>query len=241
MGGPRKIRGQNSGIEPAVVAAARGAPIQVYRATPRVLAGTKGVSHAVTVRPRDLAGRGRGRFGVALHKTTAIGPEAATSQPKREPNKPSDVPPPARRGEPESPSKPHRGIISQTPPPAMLRHGTRAPGTVTHAPPPAQVSAPVTRPVEKPEVAPVAKPVVKPVSKSVTKHVPATVVHAPSHRVAAPPRKPVARPVVRHAKPLASPQHPPAKKHEFAKRPPPAKKPPPQKKRKPGEKPDRKN
>jgi hypothetical protein len=199
---------RNSGVEPAVAAAAVGAPIPVYRASPRVLAGTKGVSHAVTVQPRDLAGRSPGRFGVALQKTSAIGPAAATPKPKSEPQRSSDAPAPARLSEPASPAKPHRSILPQTPPPTMPRHGARAPGAVTQMPPPAPAEAPAAKPVAKPA--------------------PATIVHAPTHPAAGPVRKPAANSVTQ-AKPAAA-SKPPSAKKQVAQKPPPLKKPLPKKK-----------
>jgi hypothetical protein len=200
----------NPGISAAIIAAAARTPIPAYRVVPRVLAGTKGVTHAVTVPPRDLARSGGNRFGVSVLKTaTAIKP--AASVPKPEPlaskssaqpdanptpgrvhgvvapaNPPPQLPPTSHKGEPAPQAKPIRPIAPQTPPPTMPRAGARKqPAATSISPPP--------RPVATPVASPVAKPVVKPVP---------------------PPRKPE------------------AKKQTMAK------KPPPPTKRRPGQKPD---
>lgn len=86
----------NPGISPAFVARASRAPVATFRVSPRVLAGTQGVSGAVRVSPQQLqAGRGDGQRGrrptksganaVAVQRTSAValpvGPAAPPPQP----------------------------------------------------------------------------------------------------------------------------------------------------------------
>ena len=86
----------NPGISPAFVARASRAPVATFRVSPRVLAGTQGVSGAVRVTPQQLqAGRGGGQRGrrptksganaVAVQRTSAValpvGPAAPPPQP----------------------------------------------------------------------------------------------------------------------------------------------------------------
>ena len=68
----------NPGISPAFVARASRAPVATFRVSPRVLAGTQGVSGAVRVTPQQLqAGRGGGQRG---RRPTASGANAVTVQ-----------------------------------------------------------------------------------------------------------------------------------------------------------------
>jgi hypothetical protein len=68
----------NPGISPAFVARASRAPVATFRVSPRVLAGTQGVSGAVRVTPQQLqAGRSGGQRG---RRPTASGANAVTVQ-----------------------------------------------------------------------------------------------------------------------------------------------------------------
>lgn len=168
----------NPGIAPAIVAAASRASIPAYRVTPRVLAGTKGVTGAVAVKPSDLARRGGNRFGLSVQKTAVAikpvatvpravrmpgRPGAPTPRPQAQPQpaaehgvvtpiKPKPIVSPAAKQSDRPPpqAKPHRPIAPQTPPPAVPRAGTHAP--------PSRPAAPVATPVTKPVTAPVARP-----------------------------------------------------------------------------------
>ena len=192
----------NAGVSPAFIARSSRSAVPTYRVSPRVLAGTQGVSGAVRVSPQQLqAGRQQGgdRRGrraapsganaVAVQRTAVIQPSASAAAPQ---------PTPLGKGE--------RGKV-----------GSHPPRAAQGGPPPQQQQqqAPSGQ-QQRQQGAPPSQP---PVQRQEEHRPPQTAPTAPSA-----PSQPVPPPPVHNERPIA-PQPPPPAQQEHRQPPPP---PPPE-------------
>jgi hypothetical protein len=224
----------NAGLSPAFVARVTRAALPTYRVSPRVLAGTQGVSGAVRVTPDQLRARGPAQRGrkpnanrvnaVAVQPTaTTIAPAASPAAPaplaKGERGKLGTHPPRAAQGAPapqqqqQPPQQPQQRQQQRAAPPTVA-----PPATQQHVPP--QRQTPQAKP-ERP-TAPQTPPPPPLRSQQPTRTPPPPVVNkpAPPPHVVPPatarPQPPAtARPKPPAVKPAAPPPHP-----ERAKQPP---------------------
>jgi hypothetical protein len=248
----------NPGISPAFIASVTHKPVQSFRVSPHVVASTRGVTGAVTVRPQDSRANGpRGRATVtrvSVEKTNVVikpdakPPQAPQALGKGENGRLGNRPPRAAQGatpaatqptgQPAAPNGQPRPAATPATPPAAAPAGKPA---APAAPAPAPAAAPKA-PAAAPQAAPVARPPppaappaqVRP-QRPPPPPAPPPVAHpAPPPHPAAPAPPPVAHPAPPPAAarpappPVAHPAPPPA-----ARPGPPPGAPPP----KPGEKP----
>jgi hypothetical protein len=237
----------NPGISPAFVARASHASVATFHVSPRVLAGTQGVSGAVRVTPQQLqAGRGGGQRGrrptksganaVAVQRTSAVAPSAGPAAPPPQPlgkgqrGNLGTHPPRAAQGAPppqqQLPPQQHQQQQGAPPaqPPAQRQQQQGAPPA---APP--QRAAP---PAPAPHVAPPPPPANAPPPPAQRREPPPPVErrerppepqqHAPPPHV--PPAAAPARPVAPQTPPPAAVHRPEPPPHQAA---PPAARPQP--------------
>ena len=148
----------NPGISPAFIGAASRRPIQTYRVAPRVLAGTQGVSGAVTVRREDFRQRGAPR-GPSMMAPVSVQRTTTVIQPA------TSVPPPQPLRQDE------RGRLGTHPPRAAQSGGAATPQQQQQQTPGAQSPAgvpqrqsPGLRPAAPAGVAPTAPPPAAPLA-----------------------------------------------------------------------------
>ncbi len=222
----------NPGISPAFVARASRAAVPTYRVSPRVLAGTQGVSGAVRVTPQQLqAGRGgqRGRRpsasganAVAVQRTSAValpvGPATPAPQPlgKGQRGNLGTHPPRAAQGAPPQQQLPAQQQAPQRAappsPPGQPPAPAAQPPVQRHEPPPGAPPAPVERRERPPEPqrtppAAAAPPAAAPPRPVAPQTPPPAAVHRPEPPHPPPPA--AARPEPPHAPPPAAAPHPP--------------------------------